>query len=170
MEDKKKMPRPRPSRLQLHNTLIFLYFNYLYNIIYIVYILRYLFTLVFFNTIHLLIYVVNYNLSIFIYLHYYFLLHYLLIPKIFSVQLMQSTVIAGTIFKHPRARSEPSISGPTRFPEKEQTGTHKKKEGRFNPSGQVSMRQRRTDSVLVPRSNVHIHSVTLGESLESIKN
>ena len=58
---------------------------------------------------------------------------------------------------------------PTRFPGKEKTGIHKKKEGRFNPSGQVSMRQRRTDSVLVPRSNVHIHSVTLGESVEVIK-
>ena len=126
MEDQKKMARPRPPRLPLHNIIIFPYFNYLYNIIYIVYILLYLFTLVFFNTIHLLIYVVNYNLSIFIYLHYYFLLHYLLIPKNFSVQLMQSTVIAGTIFKHPRARGETSISGPTRFPGKEQNGTHKK--------------------------------------------
>jgi len=37
---------------------------------------------------------------------------------------------------------------PTRFPGKEETGTHKKKEGRFNPSGQVSMRQRRTDRFL----------------------
>jgi len=50
------------------------------------------------------------------------------------------------------------------------TGTHKKKEGRFNPSGQVSMRQQRSDSVLAPRSDVHIHTVTLGESLELIKN
>ena len=73
MEDQKKSARPQPPWLQLHNTLIFPYFNYLYNIIYIVYILRYLFTLVFFNTIHLLIYIVNYNLSIFIYSHYYFL-------------------------------------------------------------------------------------------------
>ena len=61
-----------------------------------------------------------------------------------------------------------------------QTGTHQDKEGMtrtrqdkegiFNPSGRVSMRQQRSDTVLVPRSNVHIHSVTLGESLESIKN
>ena len=62
------------------------------------------------------------------------------------------------------------MSGPTRFPRKVQTGTHKKKEGRFNPSGQVSMRQQRSDTVLVPRSNVHTHTVTLGESLELIKN
>ena len=62
------------------------------------------------------------------------------------------------------------MSGPTRFPGKEQTGTHKKKEGRFNPSGQVSMRQQRSDTVLVPRSNVHTHAATLGESLELIKN
>ena len=49
------------------------------------------------------------------------------------------------------------------------TGTHKKKEVRFNPSGQVFMRQQRSASVLAPRSNVHIHTVTLGESLELIK-
>ena len=128
MEDQKKMARPRPPRLQLHNTLIFPYFNYLYNIIYIVYILLYLFTLIFFNTIHLLIYVVNYNLSIFIYLHYYFLLHYLLIPKNFSVQLMQSTVIAGITFKHPRARGEISISGQD-FQEKNRLGPTRRKKG-----------------------------------------
>ena len=31
------------------------------------------------------------------------------------------------------------------------------------------MRQRRTVSVLAPRSNVHIHPVTLGESLEMME-
>ena len=61
------------------------------------------------------------------------------------------------------------MNGPTRFPGKEKTGIHKKKEGRFNPGGQVSMRQRRTVSVLAPRSNVHIHPVTLGESLEMME-
>ena len=33
----------------------------------------------------------------------------------------------------------------------------------------MSMRQRRSGTAIVPRSNVHIHSVTLGESLELIK-
>ena len=57
----------------------------------------------------------------------------------------------------------------TRIPGKEQTGNHKKKEERFNPGGQVSMRWRRTVSVLVPHSNVHKHPVTLGESLEMME-
>ena len=68
-------------------------------------------------------------------------------------------------FKHPRTRSELS-SGPTRIQRRKQTGTHKKKEERFNPGGQVSMRQKRAGTAIVPRSNVHKHTVTLGESLD----
>merc|ERR1711867_245146 len=45
----------------------------------------------------------------------------------------------------------------TRFPGKEETGTHKKKEGRFNPSCKVYMRQQRSVMAFVPRSTVHIH-------------
>merc|ERR1712208_232423 len=43
----------------------------------------------------------------------------------------------------------------TRIPGKEQNENHKKKEGRYNPGGQVSMRWRRTVSVLAQRSEVH---------------
>ena len=53
-----------------------------------------------------------------------------------------------------------------KFPRRKQTGTHKKKEERFNPSGQVSMRQKRAGTAIVPRSNVHKHTVTLGESMD----
>ena len=63
----------------------------------------------------------------------------------------------GIDFKHPKARCELSISGLTRSPGRGQTGTRQDKEGRFNPSGQVSMRQQRSVTALVPRSTVHTH-------------
>ena len=70
-------------------------------------------------------------------------------------------IIQGPVVKYQRMNQQDFLL--------EKTGIQKKKEGRFNPGGQVFMRQRRTVSVLAPRSNVHIHSVTLGESLELIK-
>ena len=45
----------------------------------------------------------------------------------------------------------------------------KKKEVRFNLSGQVFMRRQRSALVLAPRSKVHIHTVTLRESWKLIK-
>ena len=51
------------------------------------------------------------------------------------------------------------------FSKMKQTGTHKKKEERFNPSGQLLWDRGGLDRPFVPRSDVHKHTVTLGESM-----
>ena len=159
VENQKKMTRPRPPQIQIHNILINIFFN----------------TIITYTTLFVLFtYYFNYlpwYFSTFINLHsklqcidiFYLntILYYqkcLLILKIFSIQIMQSTVIAGKNFKHPKARCELSISGPTRSLGRGQTGTRQDKEGRFNPSGRVSMRQQRSVSALVLCSTAHIHS------------
>ena len=45
-----------------------------------------------------------------------------------------------------------------------QTGTHKKKEERFNPSGQLLWDRGELERPFVPRSDVHKYTVTAGES------
>ena len=69
---------------------------------------------------------------------------------------MYTTVIAG--------RSELSSSPTTKSPRRRQTGTHKKKEERFHPSGQLLWDRGELVRPFVPRSDVHKHTVTLRES------
>ena len=45
-----------------------------------------------------------------------------------------------------------------------QTGTHKKKEERFYPSGQLLWDKGEWERPSAPRSDVHKHTVTAGES------
>jgi len=66
--------------------------------------------------------------------------------------------------KHPKTRSE-LLSGPTKSPRGRQTGTFKKKrEERFHPNGQLLWDRGELDRPFVPRSDVHKHTVNLGES------
>ena len=69
----------------------------------------------------------------------------------------------GRSFYRPKTRSILS-NGPTKSPRRRQTGTHNKKEERFHPSGQLLWDRGELDRPFVPRSDVHKHTVTLGES------
>ena len=76
-----------------------------------------------------------------------------------------------TYIKNPK-RNTKSILKPRCKPTgifKREPTRRKKKEERFNRSGQVFMRWQRSAPVLVPRSKVHIQTVTLGESWKLIK-
>ena len=70
---------------------------------------------------------------------------------------MYSTDFSGNSFHHPGTEGQ-------QFSKMKQTGTHKKKEERFNPNGQLVWDKGELERPFVPRSNIHKHTVTAGES------
>ena len=73
--------------------------------------------------------------------------------KIFSIQIMYSTDFSGSSFHHPG-------TGGQQFSKMKPTGTHKKKEERFYPSGQLLWDKGEWERPSAPRSDVHKHTVT----------
>ena len=157
------MTIPRPPQLQINNTLINIFFNPIITYTTLFVLFTYFFNYLSWYIFFLSTYIVNYNVSIL----------FTIILSFFTVSTYTENFqhknnveysYCRKNFKHPRSRTNPS-SGPTRFQRRKQVETHKKTGERFHPGGQVSMRQKRAGTAIVPRSNVHIHTVTLGESM-----
>ena len=58
----------------------------------------------------------------------------------------------------------------TRFPRKRIKWDQKEERREVQPNGPDVYETEEDRPVIVPRSEIHIHSITLGESLESIEN